>query len=483
VGSHRIDRQDYLRKFKEFILKDAYSKLPRVDQKQEFLIHLKRHYSILEDCVQTGVADSQAYKEAIRKYRDSLFLTELLKSQIDPITVEHIQAYYRENKSLYEVGESFSFDVLESRDQGFLTTITNNDKFMAIKAGKQSLVNQPENQVPYTFRKALEPVSEGEFTPIVRYLDKFYLLKKTKEPQKIYTSLKQAAPFIQERLTFQRIRDLLAKLANPLKFQFPVTKNNGSYQINDKPVDGSVLQQAREIFPPEFFKQVSQNPQELELVQLELELIMMKYNLEPQYFPQEVHQIVKRQSSNYGEVLMIQEKQKELQGKITANEQEVQLYYKSHQQQFVQSEGQLVSHIFLKDRSKALDTLNLALMDPGNFSQLAIERSEESRTAAKGGDMRYLGKEDITAQMQNIASKLKQGEVYSGLVPAAGSKGFHIIKFVKRVPARVAGYDEVRENLRKLIQAEKRNRYLSQYMAEVVKKYPIRVDETLLAQL
>jgi hypothetical protein len=483
VGSHKVNRKDYLKKFQEFTKKKAYAKLPRVDQKQEFLTHLKRHYSILEDCVQTGIADSPAYKDTLSKYRDSLFLTELLKSQISVITVEDIQAYYQQNKSLYEVGESFSFELLESKDQGFLTTITNEQKFLAVETGKQALVNQPESQVPYTFRKALGSVSTGELTPIVRYLEKFYLLKKTRDPQKIYTPLKQAASFIQERLTFQRIRDLLAKLANPLKFQFPVTKTKGTYQINEEPVDSSILERAKEILPPEFFKQVNQSPQELGLVQLELQLIIMKYNLEPQYFPAKVHEIVKRQSSNYAEVLMIQEKQKELQKKITANAQEVRIYYDSHKNQFVQSEGQLVSHIFMENRSKALETLNLALMDPSNFGQLAKERSEEKRTAARGGDMRYLGKEDITPEMQKIAARLGPGEVYSGLVSSAGNRGFHIIKFVKKVAGRIAGFEEVRKNLHKLILAEKRNRYLSEYMSEVIKKYPIRVDETLLAQL
>ena len=483
VGSQMINREDFTTKFQEFLKKGEVQNLPKVDQKKEFVKQLKKHYAVLEDCYNTSVDQKESYKTQFRKYRNGLFLTELLKSQIQPITVEDVKTYYDENLSLYEVGDSYSFQLVEGKDQNSLVSITTPQSFRENKGSKQNFQEQPESQVPYSFRKALEAVAVDQLTPVLRYLDKFYVLLKTALPKKIYTPIQQAAPFIQERLTYMRIRELLAKLANPLKFQFPVSKDGEAFMVSGKPLPENVLAPAREVFPKGFFTQAEQSPQEIENIKLELHLIQLKYHLNPLYFPEELHKVVEKKGTAYSEALLIQEKQQELRGRVGVEERELKTYYESNKKQFVQSEGQLVSHIFQKEKSTALEVLNMVLMDPRAFEQIARERSEEPRTASRGGDMRYLAKEDISAQMNHIAGTLKEGEIYSQLVPSAKKDGFHIIRFVRKVPARVASFKEVRERLSKVILTEKRNRFLSSYMTEVSTKYPIQVDETLLSKL
>jgi len=483
VGSQMVDRELFTSRFAEFAKKDEIKNLPRVDQKKEFIKQLKKHYAILEDCYNTGVDQKESYKEKFRKYQNGLFLTELLKSQIEPITADDVKTYYEKNLSLYEVGESFSFELVEGTRQDSLISITSAQSFDQHQAPRQNFEDQPESQVPYTFRKALEAIEIGELSPVLRYLDKFYVLKKMADPKKIHTPIQEAAQFIQERLTYLRIRNLLGKLANPLKFQFPVSKDEDTYLVEGKPLPENVLEAAREVFPKNFFVQAEQSPQEIENIKLELHLIQLKYSLNPHYFPQELHKTVELKSTAYSEALLIQEKQRELREKVRVEERELKMYYQSNQNQFVQSQGQLVSHIFIRDKSKALEILNHALGDPAAFGILAKEHSEESRTAAHGGDMRYLAKQDITSEMNQVVSALKPGEIYSKLVPASSGNGFHIIRYVKQVPVRIATYEEVREQLSRAILSDKRNRFLSTYMTEVATKYPVQVDETLLSTL
>lgn len=484
VGSQMVDKEAFLTKFNEFVKKDEIKNLPRIDQKNEFLKHLKTHYAMLEDCYVTGVDQKSSVRDNYYKYRQSLFLSELLKSQIEPITADDIKKYYVENQALYEVGESFSFSMIEGADQGSLVGITNPESFDANPQSKPVVRNnQPDSQVPFTFRKALQAIEVGELTPVLRYLDKFYLLKKLADSKKIHTRIEDAAPFIQERLTYLRIRNLVGKLANPLKFQFPVSKDGDAYLVNGKPLPSDVLESATAVFPKNFFDQARQSPQEIENVKLELYLIEEKFKKNPRYFPEEVHKNMETLGQSVLEKLLIQEKQKELMEKIRVGDGELKQYYDANKSRFVQQKGQLVAHIFIRDRSRALEILNLAMGEPGAFANLAKQHSEEPRTAPYGGDMRYLGKEDITQELNQVINTLKQGEVHSSILPSAKGDGYHIVQYIREVPTQIASFDEIKDQLSKAILADKRNRYFNEYLVELANKYPIQLDETLFSTL
>ena len=85
--------------------------------------------------------------------------------------------------------------------------------------------------------------------------------------------------------------------------------------------------------------------------------------------------------------------------------------------------------------------------------------------------------------MHELAETLKQGEVYPELISGVNGTGHHILRYVKTVPGQVSSFSEVKDRLHQLMLKDQQNKLLGIYINKVMKKYPPKVDNTLLAQL
>ena len=83
-----------------------------------------------------------------------------------------------------------------------------------------------------------------------------------------------------------------------------------------------------------------------------------------------------------------------------------------------------VSHILVKTRELA-DRYLSQLKQGAAFDELAKQHSIDQASGAKGGDLGAFGRGDLLAEFEDVAFKLKVGEL-SGVVQTA--LGYHIIK-------------------------------------------------------
>lgn len=482
VGSKKIHLDEFRELFGQFRARAEVKSLSPDQQKQRFLDHVQRHYAILEDCINSDIPALESYKSKVKGFRFKAFLHELVKTQIQPVNAQEIQNYYQTNLSLYEIGESFSFEAIESSNQEELLQINSIERFDSSQLEKIRVNQAPEEQVSFALRKTVRNLKVGELSPVLLMQGKYVLVKKTAPVQKLHQPIQQAARFIQQTLTFDRIRKLIAQKSNAIKFEFNIASAGDSYTINSKELDSELYKLSKEVIPAEFFSKLEQNKSDLKEFQLELNLLDLKYNINPLYFGVELKTAVNQKIQNFEEIALIQERENQLQEQVTVSESELKLFYESNKQMFAQAKGQLVSHIFAGDRSRALELLNRALMDPANFSQLAKENSQEQRTAPYGGDMRYLPGALVSENMRQAAASLKEGEVFSQLVSGVNG-GYHILKYVREAPAKIADFEEVKNSLRDLVLKDKKARLIQGYMQDVTKKYPAKFDANVIAQL
>ncbi len=484
VGESIVRKKEFNRRFKEYQSRPEAAGLTHSDQKKRFLEQLHKHYAILEDSRSSGLEEQSEFREKLEDFQFKVFLTELLRQQIKPIDLTDLKAYYEDNKSLFEVDEVHSFDVLESDKPAVLQEINSVSKFEKSLLTKKKLSNQSESQIPVQFLKVLRSASVGKLTAVLPFEGRYFLLKKTADSLKVHSPLKNVAPFIQSTITFQRIRMLLSKLSNPLKFEFDVTLNSeGVYLVKGEIITQHYLGLARSVLPKDFFLKAEENQDELRDLAMEFDLLFRKYKASPFQYSESVHREVGFKSEAYREQLVLEFKRKELLSQAVVGDKELKSYYEAHKDKFVKSVGRWVSHIFVKERSKALKVLNLALDDPKGFAQLAKEHSEHPTTKLHGGDMRYLDNSEVTKQMHGVAETLKEGEVHPELISGINSNGYHILRYVKTVPGKVSSFLEVKDRLRELLLKDEHNRLLMAFVKRVMTKYPAKVDNTLLAQL
>ena len=169
---------------------------------------------------------------------------------------------------------------------------------------------------------------------------------------------------------------------------------------------------------------------------------------------------------------------------VTVPDEELKKYYNEHEKEFVVPEKIRVRHIFFaadkdataeakeKARGKAEKVLEL-LRKGGDFAKLAGEYSEDTDTAAKGGELGYLspGKTN-SAEFEKAAFALKSGEV-SPVVETPF--GYHIIKVDERQEQRTATLDETREYIRNLLKGQLEQKKAQVFLDRLAKDAGVEV--------
>ncbi len=105
-----------------------------------------------------------------------------------------------------------------------------------------------------------------------------------------------------------------------------------------------------------------------------------------------------------------------------------------------------------------------------DFEALAKKESVDRNSAARGGKMRPFGpKGTIGKQVAN----LKNGEV-SGIIKT--DSGYHIIKIEKRIPRSMKKFSEVKEDLVKLVTAQKVQTRISPWLLNLTESAEITTN-------
>ena len=130
--------------------------------------------------------------------------------------------------------------------------------------------------------------------------------------------------------------------------------------------------------------------------------------------------------------------------------------YQAKPERFQAPEQVQVRHILIAGtdgsaRAQAEKTLD-DLKAGANFAQLAKERSADTGSAAKGGDLGLFARGRMVPEFDEAAFALKQPGDLSGIVET--KFGFHILKLDARRPAGMRSYEEVREELIKEVRGK-----------------------------
>ncbi len=119
--------------------------------------------------------------------------------------------------------------------------------------------------------------------------------------------------------------------------------------------------------------------------------------------------------------------EREIVGKAKVNDEEVLEYYEQNKDSFIEKEQVHLYNILLETEEEAQDVLE-QLKAGGDFSEIAIERSS-GPSAVKGGDLEYLTKGTIIAEIEEVVFALELEEL-SEIVQT--DFGFHILKITEK---------------------------------------------------
>ncbi len=165
--------------------------------------------------------------------------------------------------------------------------------------------------------------------------------------------------------------------------------------------------------------------------------------------------------------------------KMEIKEEAIKDWYEKHKDVYSVPETRRASHIMIgtagmdakakeEARKKAEDVRAQAAKDPSAFADLAKQYSQDTASAAKGGDLGFLGKE--AGPFENALFQLKEGEISPVVETDAG---FHVIQMTGINPGKQLPLDEVRPR----IEAELKRQAAERLYAESVEDFQNMVYE------
>ncbi|MCX8011140.1 MAG: peptidylprolyl isomerase, partial [Ignavibacteria bacterium] len=168
----------------------------------------------------------------------------------------------------------------------------------------------------------------------------------------------------------------------------------------------------------------------------------------------------------------------EFKKEIQVEDKEVESYFKSHS-----SEAQTMVQVnileILVDSLEQVEMLLKKISDGENFSDLARKFSKRKWAAEKGGEFGFFPT-SMYAEIGEVASKMKIGEIYA---PLKTNDGYSIIKLIdKKVDSvsNLVNYDEVKEKIRTNIFNKKFFEKKNKFIAQLAEKYIKKINYDLL---
>ena len=102
-----------------------------------------------------------------------------------------------------------------------------------------------------------------------------------------------------------------------------------------------------------------------------------------------------------------------------------------------------------------------------DFAALARQHSEDAVTREEGGDLGFFGRGTLPPDVEDVVFKMKPQQVRG---PLRTSRGFHLIQLTDRQESSARAYEEVREELRQQVYAEKLDKSTQAWLREVRKR-------------
>ena len=169
---------------------------------------------------------------------------------------------------------------------------------------------------------------------------------------------------------------------------------------------------------------------------------------------------------------------REIQSKIAVGNEEIGNYYREHRDEYEGKEAARIRQILIPvpgltevdirniKRAEAEDVLK-KLKSGVPFEQLAVQHSSQGT-----GDMGYIEKGTILPAVDDVAFKLKVGEISDVIESPVG---FHIIQVIDKRGAGAKPLPVVREEIEDIISREKAEKKYAEWMADLRKRSYIEI--------
>lgn len=161
---------------------------------------------------------------------------------------------------------------------------------------------------------------------------------------------------------------------------------------------------------------------------------------------------------------------------VKITDKQVQDYYNANKDKYTEQPDKMhLAHILVKTKDEA-QKVKTRLDKGEDFAKVAKEVSQDTATKDKGGDLGFVNYDDsgYDAQFMAGAKALKEGTISD---PVKSSFGYHIIKCIKKEEYPVKDFSKVKDQVKKQLEDDQKNKLVSQKIQEWKKAASITKKE------
>lgn len=133
-----------------------------------------------------------------------------------------------------------------------------------------------------------------------------------------------------------------------------------------------------------------------------------------------------------------------------------------------------------KDKAKMESISKQIKAKVADFATIARSSSEESTSAAKGGEIGWLTEDQIQPEIREKILTLAPGKVGE---PVSLQDGWHLVKVLDIREPRTPALDEIRDNLVTQLRIDRSRSIRQEYLATLLKDHPLAINEIELTKL
>ncbi|MDI6800941.1 MAG: peptidylprolyl isomerase [Thermodesulfovibrionales bacterium] len=170
--------------------------------------------------------------------------------------------------------------------------------------------------------------------------------------------------------------------------------------------------------------------------------------------------------------------EKEIEASAKVSDKDIKEYYDKHKDEFMLNNQVRLSHILIKtegDAKKAAERLQKG----EDFAKVAAEMSQDKASAKLGGDIGSFKRGELTPELENVAFRLKKGEIS---IPIKLKDGFHILK-VTDSKGSVPEFDKIKGLISQKLAAERQQKAFDNLIENLKKSYKIDINKDALSKI
>ena len=157
---------------------------------------------------------------------------------------------------------------------------------------------------------------------------------------------------------------------------------------------------------------------------------------------------------------------------VTVEEEELKTYYEENKDRYTEPEQVKARHILVEDEETAKSILK-KLESGEDFAEIAKEKSSDSGSKDKGGDLGFFERGVMDASFEEAAFNLGIGETSA---PVKTMFGYHIIRVEDKKPERLAAFEEVQDDVRKQVIKQK-SKLTSEVLSDLIDAAQIKFND------